>query len=141
MHNSGHGLLLQYTHRAAKSVPPARTLTLQHVNHSSVSAMGQLSYLFRVESPLTFFYQIIDTDYKPMKKSCGRRVGWGGGGGGMACLLVGCLTSQQHVSVSQERICEDNFTCCHTQKLQTKLSISPSHSILTPCQPVPALTL
>ena len=29
--------------------------------------------------------------------------------------LVGCLTSQQHASVSQGRICTDNFTCCHTQ--------------------------
>ena len=31
------------------------------------------------------------------------------------CLLVGCLTSQQHASVSQGRICSDNFTCCHTE--------------------------
>ena len=29
--------------------------------------------------------------------------------------LVGCLTSQQHASVSQGRICSDNFTCCHTE--------------------------
>ena len=28
---------------------------------------------------------------------------------------VGCLTSQQHASVSQGQICEDNFTCCHTE--------------------------
>ena len=32
------------------------------------------------------------------------------------CLLVSCLTSQQHASVSQGRICSDNFTCCHTEK-------------------------
>ena len=32
-----------------------------------------------------------------------------------SCLLVGCLTSQQHASVSQGRICSDNFTCCHTE--------------------------
>ena len=31
------------------------------------------------------------------------------------CWLVGCLTSQQHASVSQGRICSDNFTCCHTE--------------------------
>ena len=31
------------------------------------------------------------------------------------CLLVGCLTSQQHASVSQGRICTDNFTCRHTE--------------------------
>ena len=34
---------------------------------------------------------------------------------GFVCLLVGCLTSQQHASVSQGRICSDNFTCCHTE--------------------------
>ena len=37
------------------------------------------------------------------------------GGGGGECLLVGCLTSQQHASVSRGRICTDNFTCCHTE--------------------------
>ena len=31
------------------------------------------------------------------------------------CLLVGCLTSQQHAGVSQGRICSDNFMCCHTE--------------------------
>ena len=31
------------------------------------------------------------------------------------CLLVGCLTSQQQASVSQGRICSDNFTCRHTE--------------------------
>ena len=65
--------------------------------------------------------------------------GWGGEGGGCGgggkkkktknkvlenedkkekndlCLLVGCLSSQQHPSVSQGRICSDNFTCCHTE--------------------------
>ena len=30
-------------------------------------------------------------------------------------MLVGCLTSQQHASVSQGLICSDNFTCCHTE--------------------------
>ena len=33
----------------------------------------------------------------------------------ICCWLVGCLTSQQHASVSQGRICSDNFTCCHTE--------------------------
>ena len=42
------------------------------------------------------------------------------GGGGMGWgvevgWLVGCLTSQQHASVSQRRICSDNFTCCPTE--------------------------
>ena len=30
-------------------------------------------------------------------------------------LFVGCLTSQQHASVSGVRICSDNCTCCHTE--------------------------
>ena len=33
----------------------------------------------------------------------------------LVCWLVACLTSQQQASVSQERICSDNFTCCHTE--------------------------
>ena len=35
--------------------------------------------------------------------------------GSTVCLFAGCLTSQQHASVSQGRICSDNFTCCHTE--------------------------
>ena len=34
---------------------------------------------------------------------------------GLVCLLVGCLTSQQYASVSQEQICSDTFLCCHTE--------------------------
>ena len=30
-------------------------------------------------------------------------------------LFVGCLTSQQHASVSLGWICSDKFTCCHTE--------------------------
>ena len=30
-------------------------------------------------------------------------------------LFVGCLKSQQQASVSQGRICSDNFTCCHSE--------------------------
>ena len=29
--------------------------------------------------------------------------------------FVACLTSQQHSSVFQGRICSGNFTCCHTE--------------------------
>ena len=32
-----------------------------------------------------------------------------------ALKFVGCLTSHHHASVSQGRICSDNFTCCHTE--------------------------
>ena len=30
-------------------------------------------------------------------------------------LIVGCLTSQQYASVSQGRVCKDNYMCCHTE--------------------------
>ena len=33
----------------------------------------------------------------------------------MFVLFVGCLSSQQHASVSEGRICTDNLTCCHTE--------------------------
>ena len=67
---------------------------------------------------------------KTKKSRGGRGWWWWGGGGGYlesslggkkermkkrVCLLVGCLTSQQHASVSQGRICSDNLTCCHTE--------------------------
>ena len=46
--------------------------------------------------------------------------GWVGPGAGLGCRgrvgwLGGCLASQQHSNVSQERICSDNCTCCHTK--------------------------
>ena len=61
-----------------------------------------------------------------MDRSCGDRL-WRGRKGKeinrrersvmeFVCLLVGCLTSQQQASVSQGRICSDNFTCCHTER-------------------------
>ena len=54
-------------------------------------------------------------------------------------LLVACLTSQQHASVSQGRICSILRAATLRYKLQIKLSTSPSHSILTPGQPDPIL--
>ena len=57
------------------------------------------------------------------------------------CSCFGCLTSQQHASVSQGRICSILRAATLRQKLQIQLSTSPSHNILTPGQPVPALTL
>ena len=60
---------------------------------------------------------------------------------GVCCSLVGFLTSQQHASVSQERIFTVLRAATLRWKLQIKLSTSPSHSILRPGRPVPALTL
>ena len=57
----------------------------------------------------------------------------------IVCLLLGCLTSQQPASAPQG-ICSDEFMCCHTEIEVADQTISVSHSILTPGQPVPALT-
>ena len=62
---------------------------------------------------------------------------------GDVCLLVGCLTSMQHVSRSQGRIYSDKCTCCHTETevadqtvlphpvIDTRLT-SPSADPITP---------
>ena len=56
-------------------------------------------------------------------------------------LFLGCLTPQQHASVSQGRICSYNFTCCHTEiEVADQTFHLTNHSILRPGQPVPALT-
>ena len=41
--------------------------------------------------------------------------------------LLGCLTSQQHASVSQGRICSDKFTCCHTE-IEVADQSQPQHT-------------
>ena len=46
----------------------------------------------------------------------------------VGCLLA-CLTSQQHASVSQGRICSDNLTCCHTE-----IEVADPTFYLTPSQ-------
>ena len=57
-------------------------------------------------------------------------------------LFVGCFqTSQQHASVSRGSAQTTLRAATLRQKLQIKLSASPGHGILTPSQPVPALTL
>ena len=57
-------------------------------------------------------------------------------------LLAGCLTSQQQTSVSQGRIYSDNCTCCHAEiEVAAQNFHLTSHSILTPGQPVSALTI
>ena len=55
--------------------------------------------------------------------------------GGCCCLLVGCLTSQQHASVSQGRICSDSFTCCHTEIEVADLTFHLAQSPYTDTRP------
>ena len=54
---------------------------------------------------------------------------------GGVCLFVGCLTSQQHASVSQGRICSDNFTCCHTEMEATDQTFHLTQSQYTDTGP------
>ena len=49
------------------------------------------------------------------KRQQGRVSSFGIGFKAFVGWLVGRLTSQQQASVSQGRICSDNFTCCHTE--------------------------
>ena len=51
------------------------------------------------------------------------------------CLLVACLTSQQHASVSPGRICSDNFTCCHTEIEVADQAFHLTHSQYTDTGP------
>ena len=44
-----------------------------------------------------------------------KQLGFGGSCCLSRCWLADWLTSQQHASVSQVRICSDNYTCCHTE--------------------------
>ena len=45
--------------------------------------------------------------------------------------LLACLTSQQHVSVSQVRIYSDNCTCCHTEIGVADQAFRPTQSQYT----------
>ena len=54
-------------------------------------------------------------------------------------LFVGCLSSQKHAGVSQERICSTVQAATPRYKLQIKLAISSSQSILTPNQASPSV--
>ena len=57
-------------------------------------------------------------------------------------LFVGCLTSQQHASVSQGWICSDNKTCYHTEIEVADQTFHLTHSQYTDTGPTsPALTL
>ena len=72
-----------------------------------------------------------------LQKVCSSlRVGPGRGeGGGGLLLLVGCLTSQQHESVSHGRICLDNSTCCHTEIEDADQTFHPTRSQYTDTGP------
>ena len=51
------------------------------------------------------------------------------------CWLLACLTSQQHASVFQGRICSDNCTCCHTEIDGADQTFYPTQSQYTDIRP------
>ena len=55
--------------------------------------------------------------------------------------LLACFMSKQNCCVVQGRMCSDNCTRCQTETEAADETILPIHSILTPGQPVPGLTL
>ena len=60
-----------------------------------------------------------------------------GTSGMLVCWLLACLLNNP-AGVSLGRICSNNFKCYHTEI--KAVSVSPSHGILPPDRPVPALT-
>ena len=50
-------------------------------------------------------------------------------------LLVGCLMSQQHASVSQGRTCPDNLMCCHIETEVADPTFYPAQSQYTGTRP------
>ena len=77
------------------------------IEYDVTAVNGTALPLSSIEAP-TIIYEPADG-----KQGLTVKERWGVWGGGW--WFVGCLTSQQHASVSQGRICEDNFTCCHTE--------------------------
>ena len=64
-------------------------------------------WAFRPQCPVR--RQMIMVGWARSSARIGSKCAW------FVCLFVGCLTSQQHASVSPGRICSDKFTCCHTE--------------------------
>ena len=59
-----------------------------------------------------FFFDLTESDRSEDRAQIGKE---GEREREILLLFVSCSTSQQHASVSQGRICSDNFTCCHTE--------------------------
>ena len=55
-------------------------------------------------------------------------------------VLVGCLRSQQHASVSQGRICSDNLMCCHTETEAANQTFHLTQSQYTDTGPTSPIT-
>ena len=95
--------------------------TLQWLHSSGYTSVAALQWLhFSGYTPVATLQWLHFSGYTPVAALQGPwryRVSAGTGWPcvSMPCLLIGCLTSQQHASVSQGRICSDKLTCCHTE--------------------------
>ena len=90
--------------------------TSGHKDICSLPALSKvrLFTLKKICLVLSSFHACVGDHYKKaqQRNTIGLMAPWIGS---IVCLLVGCLTSQQQASVSQGRICSDNYTCCHTE--------------------------
>ena len=74
------------------------------IHHTKFQNMFKSCIMSKCKQPLILFNNISQTGFSTVNID-----EW------CFVLFVGCLTSQQHASVSQGRICTDNFMCCHTE--------------------------
>ena len=86
----------QRTHKQHQPYKLMITHTHTHT-HTRARARARARYTIQCTSARPIFHTM------PLRRSPKR------------CLFVGCLTSQQHASVSQRRICSNKFTCCRTE--------------------------
>ena len=94
---------------------PNQSSYLRHLHHSHLihicPACASISFASGRERAETW---ALGLD-RPSAAHLLLRVSWDSVHRAKLLLFVACLTSQQHASVSQGRICSDNFTCCHTE--------------------------
>ena len=79
---------------------PSPTRTLRVHGRNRVQTTCNTPSAYHVQQVVSRATRYSNHIYQPQPE-----VGW----------LVSCLTSQQHASVSQGRICSDIFTGCHTE--------------------------
>ena len=117
--------ICHFTHE--QNISPLRILILPHTTHVKLSSLWQsatfplISSQHIPDSTLVLKRTVKSTSLVAYLE-CREAWVWPQAGPHrqlniflFACWLVACLTSQQHASVSQEQICTDNSTCCHTE--------------------------
>ena len=91
------------------------TPSAYHVQHVMSHVVGRVSSAVQFDNAEHFTWSdhhVLTVDPRWL---CGKASTSGEGNPEFVGWLLTCLTSQQQDSVSQGRICTDNFTCCHTE--------------------------